>query len=220
MRADLSLLALSLILSLLGCITGPNSLRSRDVSLLPLSEPVDLLPGEGLLVFELTTNEVMPELTMASLDGRNPPLILRDLQPGRHTHLIRVPAGRYAWHRIEIMGYEYRRQMRPYTLELDLDNELLHFDVKEGVASYPGLLRATRKDRWITYYTLNRSGQLAERIIDKSRWLIERYPLRYTGRRRDDFLEFYSKRWTKKHHQDEPTAANSTAAETSNDAAN
>jgi len=199
MRVAPPLSALLLICSLLGCLTGPNSMLSRDASLLPLDEPVELAPGEGLLLFEMETNEVMPELTMSSIDGGYTTLVIRDLQPGRRTHIMRVPAGRYAWRRLEIMGYEVGGKMYPYFLDLDRDDEDFHFDVKEGVANYPGLLVVSRKDRWITRFTINRSGQLARRVVDESRWMIEQYPLHYTGRRRDDFLEYYSERWTHKH---------------------
>jgi hypothetical protein len=177
-----------LLLLSLGCVSlveGP---------LRPLDEPIELKADEGVLIIETESNELIRRLTDRSDD---PATLIRidQIPKGRHRHLLVVPAGDYRWRSIELTGVQVRRRHYPYIWDLDSDSDHWSFSVRAGVTNYPGLIYVRReKEIYLTSFTMNRSGQLAAQLQSNDSWLLTKYPMRYSGRVRDDFLEFYSSR--------------------------
>lgn len=189
-----SLLMLVLLASSSGCVTAIT------VEPIPLDHPVPLAEGEGFLLVEVDSDSPVHTLVIDSADGRSLRVRLSELAKGRRTLLVRAPAGRYRWSRVEIMGYTYRSRRYPFFWDFDPEEDRWQFDVEAGKTNYPGALALRSKqvgarNRWLSAFTLNRSGEMAARLVGRSGgWLISRHPATYTGAWRDDFLEFYSSR--------------------------
>jgi hypothetical protein len=172
----------------LGCVS------IVDGPLRPLDDPIDLKANEGILIVETESNELVHRLTARSPD---PATLVRidQIPKGRHRHLLVVPAGSYRWQSIELPGKDYRGRSRPWAWNLDPESNHWSFDVQAGVINYPGIIVVNREDLYyLTAFTMNRSGQLAATLKANDSWLLTKYPMNYSGRVRDDFLEFYSTR--------------------------
>lgn len=184
MRVLVSCLLLVLSLDLAGCTAIP--------AVLPLETPASIEPDQGFLLVDVDANAAIHRVAFQPADRSWPRFFLENLPKGRSTRLIRVPAGEYRWGRVEIMGYTYYKRERPYIWEIDSSEDQWRFEVVAGTVSYPGVLVLSRQKRWLTSFTLNRSGEMAERLLRDGDWLLTQQPVVYTGRRRDDFLEYYS----------------------------
>lgn len=182
-----------------------------------MERPLELLPGEGFALLEIDSNTPVRRLVLGYEGQTRGRFEILDLAPGRQTLLFRIPAGTYRWHRIETPGVMYRGRDHPFWWDLDPEVDHWRFEVEPGKANYPGILVLLRNDRWLTTFTLNRSGELAQRLLRSAEWLLLDQPIVYTGRRRDDFLEHYSTRLSRKRRMeasplpptlDEPDAPN------------
>lgn len=184
---------LSLVLVSAACFPAVTRVERLEIASERPTDATGQLDGDmGFLLLEVEANARIHRLGVESRDSPGSRFYVDKLQKGRHTYLLKVPAGRYAWHRVEILGYGQRGNERPFVWELDDQTEHLRFEIFAGKLNYPGLL-VLERDRSLLYsFTLNRSGELAALMNEKASWLMSTIPSVYTGRRRDDFLEFYS----------------------------
>ena len=152
--------------------------------ILPGADP-GLRPGEGLLVLDLVTDVRISSLACSGV------LAAHDLPPGEHLVLLAIDAGSYRWNRVAFRGpggvllLDFRR------------TEPWSFRVEAGRISYPGqLVFRGAKLLWTAHRmearNINRSAMVFQRLRRLYPELLARYPIRYTGRRRDDFLERYT----------------------------
>ncbi|GAB2515426.1 alpha/beta hydrolase family protein [Lysobacter humi (ex Lee et al. 2017)] len=153
-------------------------------------EPVDLRPGEGLLLVSIDT-----DYELASVRFRRDGAILgggtfRSLEKGRTTRLYAVPGGRYHWTRVT------RLDTWIYTNWVDVgDDEDFAFEVKPGKVNYPGDL-VYRGGAFSTSQL-----RLANRGLAALDWLRAKHPstpagygFAYSGRYPDPFPELYAAR--------------------------
>jgi len=160
-----------------------------------LKDPITLRPDEGILVVEVDSNRALTRLGIEALGRLRTRTFISDLAAGRRAKLLVLPAGRYRWSRVEMQGVTYGRRHYPATWILENEEPHWEFEVAAGVVNYPGVLVLVRNgDDTLRAYTLNRSGQLVETLAEQESGLMSAFPIVYSGRGRDDFLEFYSKR--------------------------
>ena len=187
---------------LLLVLAAANSVACRTLEArpIPLEQPALLEPGHGFLLVEIDANNRILELSLDRVEGGSERILFGALSKGRRTMLLQVPEGEYRWNRVELPGQVYRGRDYPYYWNFDHDHDRDHFRfrVDAGKVNYPGVLVLVQDGRWLTSYTLNRSGELAERLHDAAEWLLLRHPVVYTGRRRDDFLSHYTERLQRK----------------------
>jgi hypothetical protein len=158
----------------------------------PLATAV--LDGYGILIAEVESNTLINRLGIEPVEGGGRRFFLESLPRGRRYQVLQLPAGRYRWERLEVLQRPNDRRTRSIRWDLSDDREDLEFDVYAGKVNYPGILVLTRKHVWMTSFTINRSGELARQLLSGPKWLLTDYPVVYSGRRRDDFLEYYSRR--------------------------
>jgi len=162
---------------LLGCA----SFRAVD----PTRDRIDVGSDEGLVVVVVETDVTIDSLTASG--GK----LVGPLPPGRHIHFVVARAGRYRFDRIwRRLGY-----YRPYYNLLG-DADDFGFEVRAGQINYPGALLIEGAGRYphIAIRLTNRSGMLLREMERDHPRLLEQWPLRYTGRGRDRFLQALEKR--------------------------
>jgi hypothetical protein len=114
-----------------------------------------------------------------------------DVRPGEHLVLLAIDAGSYRWNRIYFPGPDG-------VLRIDIRaNQSWSFRVEAGRISYPGQLVFRGAELLWTAHrmearSINRSSMVLQRLQKLYPGLLARYPIRYTGGRRDDFLERYA----------------------------
>jgi hypothetical protein len=114
-----------------------------------------------------------------------------DVPPGEHLVLLAIDAGRYRWSRVAFPGPDGE-------LLLDLRrSEPWTFRVEAGRISYPGQLvfrgaELLWSEHRLEARSINRSSMVFQRLQRLYPDLVGRHSIRYTGRRRDDFLERYT----------------------------
>lgn len=183
---------ISLLLMLLvamGC--APNLVGE----LRPSEYAFDLSEDEGILVVETDSNTPIHQLVFEH-DGRSGRDVhLRQIEKGRRINFLVLSAGRYRWSRIELLGSTFRGVHYPYVWELDDESDHWRFSVEPGVINYPGVIVVdSERVGWLSAYTENRSGRFVEYLWQDADFLLDDFRLVYSGRVRDDFLEFYSSR--------------------------
>jgi hypothetical protein len=159
----------------LGCATARPILPGEDPG---------LRPGEGLLVLDLDTDVRISRLACSGVTAAY------DVPPGEHLVLLAIDAGSYRWNWVTfgldgVLRLDFRRK-EPWS-----------FRVEAGRISYPGQLVFRGAALLWTAHRLearniNRSAMAFERLRKLYPELLARHPIRYTGRRRDDFLERYT----------------------------
>jgi len=160
----------------LGCTTARPILPGVDPG---------LRDGEGLLVLDLVTDVSISRLDCSGV------LAAHNLPPGEHLVLLAIRAGSYRWNRVGFGGPQG-------TLLVDFGRkEPWSFRVEAGRISYPGQLVFRGAELLWTEHrmearSINRSAMVFQRLRKLYPELLARYPIRYTGRRRDDFLERYT----------------------------
>jgi hypothetical protein len=176
-------LAFLLLVGTAGC--------AKLVTPLPPDRPVAIEPGQGILVVETDTNAPLELLELAGPAGSGFKQQIEDLPSGRHIHLVALSEGEYRWDRVEMEGTVY--QGRSYPIRWNLAaNEHMRVTVQAGTVNYPGMLVLFRSKRsYLSAFTIDRSGELVSRIEQEYPDLLSRYPMRYVGRGRDDFIRFY-----------------------------
>ena len=162
--------------------------------LIELDQPIALQPEEGVLVVEIDAQEPVLRVLIEPVGRFASSVTLANLSAGRHAHLLVLPAGRYRWREFDLKGTVVVNG-RPYpkTWRMEPDDPHWQFDVRAGAINYPGLVYLERLYQSVLRtYTMNRSAQLVQTIGARRRALLTDFPLVYTGRGRDEFLEFYS----------------------------
>lgn len=160
----------------LGCTTARPILPGADPG---------LRDGEGLLVLDLVSDVRISSLACSGVRAAH------DLPPGEHLVLLAIKAGSYRWNRVAFGGPQVK-------LLLDFGRkEPWSFRVEAGRISYPGQLVFRGAELLWTAHrmearSINRSAMVFQRLRKLYPELLARYPIRYTGRRRDDFLERYT----------------------------
>ncbi len=151
------------------------------------AQSVSLGDEEGLVVLHFDTDVAIRSLRGGGFD---PITFAEEVPRGVSIRMIRVEAGYYGWHRIEIEGPEGDRYV--YTLPSE---PRYRFHVKPGTINYPGQLRIRLRpsDHVLFHDQLDRSGQVISLLRAAYGELFERYGARYGGRTRHDFLESYTR---------------------------
>lgn len=186
--APLGLLLVSIALTIAGCST------SSPPILLALDQTIRLEPDQGILIVEVDASEAVQRLVLQPTDRFASTIDLEDLAPGRRARLLVLPGGLYRWSEIDMKGGEaVDGRQYPTTWRIDSTDDHWHFSVRPGVVNYPGMLVLERVGPvHMRMYTLNRSAQLIESVGGQGGRLVSDYPIAYSGRGRDDFLEFYA----------------------------
>lgn len=180
--------ALAIVLS--GCGTSvPPTLHGLD-------KAITLEPEQGILVVEVDASETVMRLLIEPTGRLSSSVSLTNLAEGRRARLLVLPAGTYRWREIDMAGnVTINGRAYPMTWVADSDEEHWQFEVRAGIVNYPGVLVLTRVgSRGLRMYTLNRSAQLVQTIREAGGTLLADRPIVYSGRGRDDFLEFYASR--------------------------
>ncbi len=147
-----------------------------------------LKPNEGLVVILIDINFRIAKISLGKPGKVFPVYSMKKLRPGAQMKIIKLPAGKYYWK--EGRGYSGNTT---YTFEIE--EELTVFEVKAGKLNYPGTLdfngwRNKRDDIVYSYNMINNSTNIFLYIKEKFPSLIEKYPLVYSGKNPDPFLEF------------------------------
>ncbi|HJU39809.1 MAG TPA: hypothetical protein VJ724_09575, partial [Tahibacter sp.] len=93
-----------------------------------------LKPGQGLLLVAIENSAAAWSVR---IDGDGGDSVVKDLLPGRNTRLLRLPAGKYRFARID------RSDRMRYSLDYPHDparRARYEFTVEPGVVNYPGEL--------------------------------------------------------------------------------
>ena len=149
----------------------------------PANGPVSLGRTEGLLVLHVDTDIPLGSIAISGATAA------RNLPVGVHTRLVAAPAGSYRWD--HIVPLDRGRGLR-FMLPTFDDDWLFHVDA--GRINYPGLLVVRKGPPGLVVirmgiYTTNRSGMMLRRFERAYPALLEQFPMKYTGRGRDEFLE-------------------------------
>ena len=160
----------------------------------PLDQKLPLEPEQGILVVEVEASETVLRLLIEPASRLSGSVSLTNLAAGRRAKLLVLPAGTYRWTEIDLQGYiTVNDRTYPMTWVTDDDDAHWQFEVRPGVVNYPGLLVLSRVGpRGLRMYTLNRSAQLVQTLREAGSGLLTERPIVYSGRGRDDFLEFYA----------------------------
>jgi len=203
-RLASALFASSLLLS--GCASAPPA----SVKPGPF-EPLGA--GEGFLVVQVDT-----ELGIERLQADRA-VIARDLQPGEHLWLIRLPAGRYRWSEVRLTAqWHGTKTIRPETFTARDDREF-SFDVEAGAVNYPGeiVIRLRDDDAGIVdgLSLRNRNhSAIAVRTLAKTHApLLAAHPIRYAGESGDEFLQYYTRMRAESPASREASASNEVGGE-------
>ena len=169
------------------------SCASPEPTIVGGGRSVSLEPDEGLLVVQITTDVAVKEVFISGGS------VAKDLPPGDHLWLVRLPAGRYSWSRIDLgPGFGWDGRIGPRNSSVGKDAEY-EFDVQAGHLNYPGelILRTNRIGRssglGIEIRNRNHSAMAVRRLRKRYSLVIEAFPLRYAGMSGDEFLEYFSK---------------------------
>jgi hypothetical protein len=181
-RNTLLFLPMLALMGTLGCAVS-------SFSPIDASGPIELAPGEALLIIHIDTEVVFDRLIL------NHRVVARSLGKGKHIWMVRVREGRYRWKRIEIGKDRVRRSI--YQLEPD---EELGFEVKAGKINYPGELTIrSGSPTWWGGETLivrnrNHSAMAVRELKGSYDGLLRSLPLHYAGTSGGGFLEFYARK--------------------------
>jgi hypothetical protein len=178
-------LALLVLTTPLGCAT----LRPIEPN-----EPFELAPDEGILLVHVASNVPVQSVHISGATQ------IRDLKVGHNQRLYALSAGTYRWAHL-ILGSRLRYQM--------FSHDYWRFRVEPGRINYPGMLmvRGPRVSFWTAdsyVFNLNRSALSYKLLEEDFPDLLERYPIEYTGRGRDDFLSYYREAQRAAETPDEP----------------
>lgn len=139
--------------------------------------------GEGLLVLHIDTDLALSSIVISGATA------VENLPVGVHTRIVAAPAGSYRWDRI--LPHPGGRGIR---YQLPLFEDSWRFRVSSGRINYPGLLVLRKGGSgsvphrvWI--HTTDRSGMMLRRLEQAYPSLLERLPMTYSGRGRDEFPE-------------------------------
>ncbi|MEM7411445.1 MAG: hypothetical protein AAF430_14500 [Myxococcota bacterium] len=166
--------------SLLACAgVKPIDLATEDPSSLP--------EDAAILVLEIDTEVRIGTLEISGVAATNH-VVAKDLKEGKHLLFVSLRPGQYSWRMLKryLGGTEYHWRLRR-------EHDRMGFRVERGLLNYPGVLRVRRAryDRWLEIRNLNHAAQTRARLAREFPELLEKFPIRYTGEDRDEFLERY-----------------------------
>ena len=181
----LSASCIGLLAGGLGCASSVVWVRQGEVP--------ELKPGQGLLVFDLDTDQYVQLL---ATDGF---VAAREVAPGKHFAILAVDAGSYTWTRLEVPGFDMPG-WRDWEWKFPLwkwEEGALDFEVRAGSTSYGGMLLIrelvpANERFWLTNKRLdirriNRSAMVLGQLERDYAELLAKYPFEYTGGLRDEF---------------------------------
>lgn len=177
-----------LSLHLSGCTTAPPP------KLLTLDQAPNVAEDHGILVIEHEASEQVQRLEIKPTGRSGSMVNLRGLPPGRHVQIIVLPAGSYRWSEIDMKGnVTVNGREYPMTWRIARSDSEMRFSVRAGVVNYPGVLVLKRvSGNMMQIFTINRSAQFIEALRTRGRELLDNRVVVYSGRGRDDFLEYYT----------------------------
>jgi len=166
-----------LCLFVMGCVNT----RALD----PAADPISLDENEGILVVHIRTQVKLASIRVA---GASPQEIATDLPAGEHLIFLAAAKGQYSWQRIV-------RKIPPSTYYWNLRDRHgeWNFTVEPGRINYPGVFEIGGSEPRISLRlrTFNRSAMALADLKRRYPAMVERFPMRYAGSRRDDFLDYY-----------------------------
>ena len=176
-RAEWSVASTLVCLLLIGCANT----RPLD----PAAGPIDLAPNEGILVLHIRTQVRLAAIQVA---GASPQEVANDLPAGEHLWFLAAAPGEYRWRRIE---RDFGRVLYYWHVPASYDE--WSFTVEAGRINYPGVLEIEGREGVpiLEMRSFNRSAIAHAELMRRYPLLLERFPMRYAGSRRDDFLDHY-----------------------------
>jgi hypothetical protein len=189
-RAEHRLCRLVFLIGALAGSAGCVGSVDRHEAVLP-NTSATLDANEGLLIVQIDTDVPVERVLLTS------GAVATALPKGQHLWVIRLPAGRYGWHRVDLgdqSGIDSNFFMRD--IDLIRENEF-EFEVLSGAINYPGglIIRTNaryRSSEAVLIRNRNHSAMAVRRLIEAYESLLDAYPIRYAGWSGDGFLEFYS----------------------------
>jgi hypothetical protein len=177
LRAEWSIARALFCLLLIGCANT----RPLD----PAAGPIDLAANEGILVLHIRTQVRLAAVEVA---GASPQEVAGDVPAGEHLWFLAAARGNYRWRRIR---RDFGRIF--YYWHLPASDDAWSFTVEAGKINYPGVLEIEGREGVanLALRTFNRSAIAHAELTRRYPLLLERFPMRYAGSRRDDFLDHY-----------------------------
>jgi hypothetical protein len=177
------------ILTILLILFISNSL-AKDKTI-DFKQKKGLKSDEGLVVLIIDINFRIAKISLGKEGKVFPVYSLKKLRPGSQMKIIKLPVGKYYWK--EGRGYSANTI---HTFEIG--KELTSFEVKAGKLNYPGTLEFRgwlneRNDVVYQFNMLNNSTTVFTSLKEKYPKLLSKYPLTYSGKNPDPFLEFNEK---------------------------
>jgi hypothetical protein len=168
------------------CALGALSMACASYRVVdPTSGPIELADDEGLVVLHVAPADVPIESLYLSGVAVDVPS-----GDGERVWLVVTSPGRRS-----IRGFRARDPHENLWTYL-LPEDTTGFDVVAGQISYPGLLEVDRPPspfvfvgEPLRFRLVNRSAVMLELLEERHPEVLARYPLRYTGRGVDRFLE-------------------------------
>ena len=147
-----------------------------------------LAEGEGLLIIDVDTDIAIKRIAA----GRG--VAAENLAKGRHTWIVRAPAGTYRWQDFEV-GVESSRAVHGSSTRGDEECE---FEVVAGSLNYPGELiirsdymwRSSGQGIWVR--SRDHSAMAVRALRKTHAATLDAFPLRYAGTSEDGFLAHYT----------------------------
>jgi hypothetical protein len=161
-------------------VTGCATLRALDPG-----GPVSLGRSEGILVVHIRTQVALDSIKVAGVAAHR---IGGGLKQGEYLWFLAATAGNYRW-----IGLE--KKIGPYTYRWALDgpDAEWNFTIEPGKINYPGVFVVEGKEGSpaLRIHTINQAAIAFAELRQGHPALLERFPMRYAGSRRDDFLDYY-----------------------------
>ena len=142
-------------------------------------------PDEGLLLVEVDSNSPLGSIRVKKDGALFTAGVMRYPDKGRTARLYVVPAGRYAWHDVNLSWFA------SYVLK---DKDEYHFDVVPGKITYGGDLVIRLTGMWSAdIVVVNRGLQAMDWLEAQHPQLARDYEFVYAGHYPDPFPAFYRK---------------------------
>jgi hypothetical protein len=165
-----------------------NSAFSKD-KIIDFKQKKGLKADEGLVLLMVDVNFRLGKVSLSKEGKLFPIYSFKKLRPGVQTKIIKLKIGKYYWK--EGLGYSGK-----YKYTLDIDKELSLFEVKAGKINYPGTLilkaendTSRNNSIFYSYNMINNSSAISSALENKYSDLLKKYPLVYSGKSPDPFLE-------------------------------
>lgn len=160
-----------------------------------------LAPDEGIVLFFIESNRSLQEISIAHRQK------LRGIMMGSEVRVMVARAGSYRWD-----GAVEPRPMGSARFRFQWDDSA-RFEVEAGKVNYPGHLSLTFAGNVLYVRVLNRSSEALDYLENSEPWLLDAFPVTFSGSSRDDFLVEFQ-RLLRAHDQAEQGASDGTPAGT------